>query len=193
MNSIQNLGLKAILLVLGKIAGLEPLHRASRPLMYYAVECMRPTIYYWSTSLLGNMKQRLIDCKLGRVRNFVFTSILTTFFFECILRLIPRVEITPHDAQDPSQLHWANVMQRLGGGRVANPYPAYFFLWWHRWIISIDDYPYEGINFRGDLDIPIPPGSAYEDRGNNPDSILFLNYLIFCVFLYSDIKRHVFV
>ena len=57
MNSIQNLGIKAILLVLGRIAGLEPLHRASRPLMYYAVECMRPTIYYWSTSLLGNMKQ----------------------------------------------------------------------------------------------------------------------------------------
>ena len=61
MNSIQNLGMKAILLVLGRIVGLPSLHQEFRPLMYYAVECMRPTIYDWSTSLLGNMKQHLED------------------------------------------------------------------------------------------------------------------------------------
>ena len=44
-NSIQVLGLKAILLTLGRIVGLASLHQASRPLMFYAVECMRPTIY----------------------------------------------------------------------------------------------------------------------------------------------------
>ena len=44
-NSIEVLGLKAILLTLGRIAGLASLHQASRPLMFYAVECMRPTIY----------------------------------------------------------------------------------------------------------------------------------------------------
>ena len=54
-NSIQNLGLKAILLALGRIVGLSSLHQASRPLIFYAVECMRPTIYYWSTSLLCNI------------------------------------------------------------------------------------------------------------------------------------------
>ena len=44
-NSIQVLGLKDILLALGRIAGLALLHQASRPLMFYAVECMRPTVY----------------------------------------------------------------------------------------------------------------------------------------------------
>ena len=44
-NAIQVLGLKAILLTLGRIAVLTSLHQASRPLMFYAVECMRPTIY----------------------------------------------------------------------------------------------------------------------------------------------------
>ena len=44
-NSIQVLGLKAILLTLGKIAGLASLHQASWPLVFYAVECMRPTVY----------------------------------------------------------------------------------------------------------------------------------------------------
>ena len=56
-NAIQVLGLKAILLTLGRIAGLASLHQASRPLMFYAVECMRPMIYDWSTTLLSNMKQ----------------------------------------------------------------------------------------------------------------------------------------
>ena len=40
-NSIQVLGLKAILLALSRIAGLASLHQASRTLMFYVVECMR--------------------------------------------------------------------------------------------------------------------------------------------------------
>ena len=55
-NSIQVLGLTAMLLTLGRIAGIASLHQASWPLMFYAVECMRPTVYDWSTTLLGNMK-----------------------------------------------------------------------------------------------------------------------------------------
>ena len=44
-NLIQVLGLKAILLALGRIVSLASLHQASQPLMFYAVECMRPTVY----------------------------------------------------------------------------------------------------------------------------------------------------
>ena len=56
-NSIQVLGLKMILLAFGRIARLASLHQVARPLMFYAVECMRPTVYDWSTALLSNMKQ----------------------------------------------------------------------------------------------------------------------------------------
>ena len=66
-NSIEVLGLKAILLTLGRIAGLASLHQASWPLMFYAVECMIPTMYDWSTALLGNMKHHLSESKMGRV------------------------------------------------------------------------------------------------------------------------------
>ena len=66
-NSVQVLGLKAILLALDSIAGLASLHHALWPLMFYVVECMRPTVYDWSTALLSNMKQQLSDCKMGRV------------------------------------------------------------------------------------------------------------------------------
>ena len=66
-NTIQVLGLKAILLTLGRIVGLASLHQASHSLMFYEVECMRPTVYDWSTALLGNMKHQLDECKMGRV------------------------------------------------------------------------------------------------------------------------------
>ena len=95
-NSIQVMGLKAILLTLGRIAGLASLHQDSWPLMFYTVECMRPTLYDWSTALLGNMKHHLSECKMGRVQNFGFSSILSTFFFECVPGLIPRVDIHLH-------------------------------------------------------------------------------------------------
>ena len=85
MNSIQKLGLNSIILILARIAVQTSLHQESRPLMYYVVECMRPAIYDWSTSLLGNMKQQMTYFKIGRVRNFGFARILSTFFFEQVL------------------------------------------------------------------------------------------------------------
>ena len=59
--------MKTILLALGRISNLASLLQASWPLMFYAVECMRPTANDWSTALLSNMKQQLNDYKMGRV------------------------------------------------------------------------------------------------------------------------------
>ena len=56
IKSIQVLGLKAILLALGRIARLASLHQAYQPLMFYVVECMRPTVYDWSNVLLSNIR-----------------------------------------------------------------------------------------------------------------------------------------
>ena len=102
-NAIQVLGLKAILLMLGRIVGLASLHHASRPMMFYAVECMRPTIYDWSTTLLSNMKHQLSECKAGRIWNFGFSSILSTFFFERVPGLNPRVDIPLQGVRHPAQ------------------------------------------------------------------------------------------
>ena len=129
-NSIQVLGLKAIVLTLGRIIGLASLHQASQPLMFYAVECRRPTMYDWSTALLGNMKHQLSECKMGRVQKFDFSNILSTFFFEHVLGFIPRVDVPLHGVRDPSQWRSMDAMHRLGGRRVSNPYPPDLFPWW---------------------------------------------------------------
>ena len=113
---------------------------------------------------------------MGRVRNFGFGSILSTFFFECVPGLSPRVDVPPHEVRYMAQRRWADAMCRLGGGRVSNPYPADFFPWWRWQIVVIDDYPYARIDFRGDPDMPLPPGAAYGDIGNESQT-LFLSFL----------------
>ena len=75
-------------------------------------------------------------------------------------------------------------MRILGGGRVANPYLADFFPWWRQQIVAIDDYPYVGIDFCGDLDMPLPLGVAYGDIGNESQThFKFFELLIFLCFL----------
>jgi hypothetical protein len=45
IRAINNLGLKIIVLVLTRITSSAFLHQASRSLMFYALQCARPTIY----------------------------------------------------------------------------------------------------------------------------------------------------
>jgi hypothetical protein len=71
-------------------------------------------------------------------------------------------------------------MRRLGGGRVSTLYNDEFFHWWRRQIIAIDDYPYEGINYRGDHEIPLPPGSAFGEIGQN---LIFVYFIFLCFFI----------
>jgi hypothetical protein len=129
---IENLSLKILVLVLTQISGLASLHQASRPPMFYALECLGPIVYDWCTSLLANMKSQLMDCKQGKKRNFGFAYILCSFFFERIPGLIPIVDIIPHEPCDPAMSWWTNVMRHLGDGRVPTPYNDEFFFWWRQ-------------------------------------------------------------
>ena len=131
-NATQVLGLKAILLTLGRIAGLASLHQASWPLMFYVVECMRPSIYDWSTTLLSNMKHQLSECKAGRVQNFGFNSILSTFFFLACSRIEPHSGRSSSQGSRSSPTALGRCYAQTGGGRVANPYQNDFFPWWRR-------------------------------------------------------------
>jgi hypothetical protein len=56
-------------------------------------------------------------------------------------------------------------MRQLGGGRVSTPYNGEFFFWWRRSVIAIDDYPYGGVEYRGDPNMPLPPRYTYGDTG----------------------------
>jgi hypothetical protein len=63
IQAIGNISPNIIVLVLTRIIGLASLHQASIPLMFYALECVIPTVHDWCTSLLTNMKGQLTECK----------------------------------------------------------------------------------------------------------------------------------
>jgi hypothetical protein len=77
---------------------------------------------------------------------------------------------------------WTEVMRPHVGGRMTTPYNEDFFYRWRRQFITLYDYPYKGIDFRGDPYMPLPPGDAYGDIGT---SKLFLHISIFFVFFYN--------
>ena len=59
IREINNLILKIVVLMLTRIIGSASLHQKSRSLMFYVVECLRPIVYDWCTSLLDNMNSQL--------------------------------------------------------------------------------------------------------------------------------------
>jgi hypothetical protein len=80
IREIENLSLEIIVLVLTQILGSASLHQASRPLMFYTVECLQPMVYDKYTSLRNNMKSQLTDCKQGRKRNLGLHPSCVVFF-----------------------------------------------------------------------------------------------------------------
>jgi hypothetical protein len=65
IQDIGNLSLKIIVLMLTMTIGSALFHQPLRPIMFYALDCARPTVYDWCTSLLTNMKGQLTECKQG--------------------------------------------------------------------------------------------------------------------------------
>ena len=78
-------------------------------------------------------------------------------------------------------------MHRFGEGRLSNPYPADFFPWWRWQIVAIDDYPYVGIDFRGDPDMTLPTGAAYGDIGNESQTLFLKFFELLNFFVFFDI------
>jgi hypothetical protein len=106
------------------------------------------------------MKSQLTEWKQGSKRNFRFSSIMCIFFLEKVPVLGPRVEIILCGPHDPAMAQWTVLLRWQRGGRVPTPYNDEFFLWWRQHVIALDEYHYTRIDFRGYLEIPLPPGSA---------------------------------
>ena len=53
-------------------------------------------------------------------------------------------------------------MKRLGSGEVPRTtWDDEFFLWWGEQVITIEDYPYPGMELMGDTNLPLPPRVAW--------------------------------
>jgi hypothetical protein len=64
--------------------------------MQCGLECLRPTMFDWSTNILTYMKTQLTDCKLWKSKNFGFGNVLYVFFFERVLGISSRYFVKEH-------------------------------------------------------------------------------------------------
>jgi hypothetical protein len=168
ISKITNLSLQAILLLIGRITGSATLHQASRTQMNFSIQFLNAQIFDWSTTLLECMKRQLTDCRQRTQRNFEFGTILCSFFFERVSSFSPRVVVRGHHASFPVVCRWAVLLPQQGGGRTNESFDDDFFAWLSWQIPVIEDYPYAGIDFLRNPEIPVPPGEERGEMGKSP-------------------------
>ena len=56
-------------------------------------------------------------------------------------------------------------------------YDDEFYFWWERQLLTLEQFPYAGMDFRGDPDLVLPPGGAWGELSN------FLIFKIFKTFM----------
>ena len=92
------------------------------------------------------------------------------------LQLQDMVVDPPRGPRETRASRWARVMPRGGGGRPVS-WGVYFREWLDRQVVIVEDWPYAGIDFHGDPDMPLPAGEHWDDGGKPLD--LFLIF-VFC-------------
>ena len=98
----------------------------------------------------------------------------------------PQVTITRLDPEDPRMLAWVIAMLHFRGGGPKVTYGSGFFHWLRNQLIMVEDYAYEGEDFRNDPELVLPEGEVWDDRGKKTLStyvfeILYLfHFFILC-------------
>ena len=66
--------------------------------------------------------------------------------------------------REPKLMRWVAVMARHPeeGTEVVRFTPEYF-RWLENQVFAIQDFPYAGVDYRGDPDMALPPGEQWDD------------------------------
>ena len=96
-----------------------------------------------------------------------------------MLGLSSAVPFPVRSPRQPSLSRWGDIFLRHGGGgSVQSVYDDDLYFWWERQLPALEQFPYAGMDFRGDVELVLPPGGAWEELGN----FLFSNLQIFMNF-----------
>jgi len=99
------------------------------------------------------MKEQLTKVKNGRLKNFGYGSILTAFALEKIpLMQLQYVSLGLPPPIEPRMQRWVNLMARHAGQSQVSFFDT-FFEWFNHQEMVFSEYPYAGMDFRGDPDL----------------------------------------
>jgi len=148
--------------------------------MYCLMQFLDARIFDWSTTMINCMKRHITECWECNNKKFGFDTILFSFIYERVPSLSPRETLWGHVASFLAVCRWETLFPQQGGWRTIEAFDFKFFDWWARKIPTIEDYPYNGIKFSRDPNMPI---LLEEERGEIYTCVL--SYLIFNFFYIS--------
>jgi len=180
--------LKVIAFTVTRLCGAAALHIATGSQMRMAVDCFQGTVFNWCDAVLANVKGQLTRAKNGRLKTFGYGAIVVSFGLERIPMLIPQhLTVVVGHPREPRLMRWVAVMARHPDeGTEVIRFKPEFFQWLEHQVFSIQDFPYAGIDFRGDPDMALPPGEQWDDSGNHFQHFPNVNFYYFLYRLKTD-------
>jgi len=79
--------------------------------------------------------------------------------------LHPRVLLEAPRAHEPRLRWWSAILVHHGGGEGGNYFMVQVGQIWRQMSQVILQYPYAGVDFRGDPNMVLPPGEVFDHRG----------------------------
>jgi len=139
--------------------------------MQYALECLEPKVFNWCDAILLVMKEQLTKVKNGRLKNFGYGSILTTFSLEKTPLMQPQyISLGLPPPTEPWMQRWVDHMSRHAGQSQIS-FSDTFFGWFDRQEMVYFEYPYAGMDFRDDPDLVLPTDEQWGAIGKFSDHI----------------------
>ena len=81
--------------------------------------------------------------------------------------LSPAIPLPVQSPRQPRLSIWGDIFLRKGGGGlVQSLYDDDFYFLWEQHFPALEQFPYAGMDFRGDPDLVLPPGGAWGELGN---------------------------
>jgi hypothetical protein len=170
IKDVRDLPLRSILFSITNLAGSTSAHLASRSQMAYALQCVEPTLFNWSTTFLHNVKDQISRCRMGKQKQFGYGSFLVSFFLERIPQMQPQITLVVRPVGEPRMERWTSLSPRLGTDSEFK-FTGDFFAWLRRQLIVIEDFPYAGVDFRGSMDLVLPDGIDWDASGMKPKTL----------------------
>jgi len=121
-------------------------------------------LFDWATAVTTNIKRQLTKCKCGGVKQFGYGSIVISFFLKRLpIFQIQGAVVADPLPREPRMARWAALMPKGGWGQQMAWRPE-FFIWFRHQLIVVEDWPYAGIDFTGEPNLPLPEGEDWDEE-----------------------------
>ena len=110
------------------------------------------------------MINHLTSYQTGKQSQFGHGSILVAFFLERVPLLQPHITLPSRVPTEPRLVLWSSLADRLRGVQTLR-FDASFLAWLDHQMMMFEDFPYAGMDFRGDPELALPPGMNWDETG----------------------------